>query len=140
MLVDLISGILLLTVTVTIHGAVISVSMRRLRNTRTIAGSFRHQTLILSRMAVWCVLAHLMEISVWAIFYVVAGVMPDFETASYFSAVTYATIGYGDVVPPEGWRLLAAMEGLAGILMCAWSGGFIFAIVARLQNVADRDK
>ena len=85
-------------------------------------------------------LAHLIEITLWAIFYLVAGVMPDFATASYFSAVTYATIGYGDVVPPEGWRLLAAMEGLAGILMCAWSGGSIFAIVSRLQNVANPDE
>lgn len=140
MLIDLISGVLLLTTTVAIHGAVISLNVRWLRNVRTITGSFRLQTLILSRLAVWCVLAHLVEITVWAIFYVAAGVMPDFETASYFSAVTYATIGYGDVVPPEDWRLLAAMEGLAGILMCAWSGGFIFAIVGRLQDVADRNE
>jgi hypothetical protein len=140
MLVDLIAGMLLLTLTVAIHGAVISLNMGQLRNVHTTARSFRHQTLILSRLAVWCVLAHLIEITLWAIFYLVAGVMPDFATASYFSAVTYATIGYGDVVPPEGWRLLAAMEGLAGILMCAWSGGFIFAIVSRLQNVANPDE
>jgi hypothetical protein len=50
----------------------------------------------------------------------------------YFSAVTYATIGYGDIVPPENWRMLAAMEGLTGILMCTWSGGFFFAIVSRM--------
>jgi Ion channel len=62
--------------------------------------------------------------------------MPGFDMALYFSAVTYATIGYGDVVPPENWRLLASMEGLIGILMCAWSGGFIFAIVTRLHHDA----
>ena len=58
--------------------------------------------------------------------------MPDLETAGYFSAVTYATIGYGDITPPVEWRVLASMEGLIGILMCAWSGGFIFAVVSRL--------
>ena len=36
--------------------------------------------------------------------------------------VTYATIGYGDIVLPQPWRVLAAMEGLTGILMCGWSG------------------
>jgi hypothetical protein len=140
MLVDLIAGVLLLTFTVAIHGAVISLNIRKLQLVRAVPRSFLKQTRMLAGLAVWCVLAHLVEIAIWATFYVAAGVMPDFETASYFSAVTYATIGYGDVVPPEGWRLLAAMEGLAGILMCAWSGGFIFAIVVRLQNVADRDR
>ena len=58
--------------------------------------------------------------------------MPSLETSFYFSSVTYATIGYGDIVLPETWRLLAAMEGLTGILMCGWSGAFFFAVVSKL--------
>jgi hypothetical protein len=30
----------------------------------------------------------------WGYFYQWRGIMPDLETALYFSAVTYATIGY----------------------------------------------
>ena len=34
------------------------------------------------------------------------------------------------------YRLLASIEGLTGILMCAWSGGFFFAVVTRVQKSA----
>ena len=63
--------------------------------------------------------------------------MPDLEIALYFSAVTYATIGYGDVVPPQDWRLIAGVEGLTGILMCGWSGGFFFAVVNRIYEARE---
>ena len=53
----------------------------------------------------------------------------------HFSAVTYTTTGYGDLVLDKGWRLLGAVEALTGILMCGWSTGFFFAIVNRLYEV-----
>jgi ABC-type anion transport system duplicated permease subunit len=60
--------------------------------------------------------------------------LPTIEASFYFSSVTYSTIGYGDVVLPETWRLLAAMEGLTGILMCSWSGAFFFVVVSKLYS------
>ena len=132
MIVQLLQGAVLVAVTVAIHGAALGWAMWWLKSAR--AGTLWRSYVILARLAVVCVFAHLVEIMVWAVFYVWYDVMPDLETAGYFSAVTYATIGYGDVTPPEYWRLLASMEGLTGILMCAWSGGFMFAVVLRLQE------
>jgi hypothetical protein len=60
--------------------------------------------------------------------------MPDLASALYFSAVTYTTTGYGDLVLAEEWRLLGAVEALTGILMCGWSTGFFFAVVNRLYE------
>ena len=38
----------------------------------------------------------------------------------YFSLITLSTIGYGDVVPLHGEvRMLAALEGIAGVLYIA---------------------
>jgi hypothetical protein len=38
----------------------------------------------------------------------------------YFSLITLSTIGYGDVVPVQGEvRMLAALEGIAGVLYIA---------------------
>jgi hypothetical protein len=126
------SGVLLVVLTVAIHSLVLSWCRSRLRLNRGPEGRFLADTWLLSKLAVWAVLAHLLEVSLWGIFYVWRGIMPGLETALYFSAVTYATIGYGDIVPPPDWRLLAAMEGLTGILMCAWSGGFFFAVASRI--------
>jgi len=60
--------------------------------------------------------------------------MPDFPSAAYFSAVTYTTTGYGDLVLPVSWRLVGAVEALTGILMCAWSTGFFLAIFGRMHD------
>ena len=60
------------------------------------------------------------------------GAMPDLTSALYFSAVTYTTTGYGDVVLPEAWRLVGGIEALTGILMCGLSTGFFFAVVSRM--------
>jgi hypothetical protein len=81
-------------------------------------------------------LLHLMQVSLWALLYWWR-IGWDFNTALYFSTVTYATIGYGDVVPPPQWRLVAVTEGLTGVLMLGWSSALVFAVV-RLFETAGR--
>ena len=82
---------------------------------------------------------HLIETGIWAMFYFWRDLFPDYETALYFSLGTYSTIGYGDVVLSQRWRLLGGIEGISGVLLCGLSGAFIFAVVnviyqARLQQ------
>jgi len=89
-------------------------------------------------VAGWMVLIHLVEIVLWALFYVWKEAMPEFSSAVYFSAVTYTTTGYGDLVLPSNWRLVGAIEALTGILMCGWSTGFFFAVVSRMVDVEHR--
>ena len=57
---------------------------------------------------------------------------PLWESAFYFSAASYATVGYGDVVLPWMWRTLGPVESIIGVLMCGLSASFLFAIVSRL--------
>ena len=64
--------------------------------------------------------------------------LPDAESAFYFSGVTYTTLGYGDVVLPPEWRLLAPLEALAGILMCGLSAGLFFATVTAIYSRRER--
>ncbi len=92
-------------------------------------------TWFLTRVTWWLILIHLVEVAVWGWFYLWQGCMPDAESAFYFSGVTYATVGYGDLVLPLKWRMLGPIEGLTGILMCGLSTGFFFAIVSRLSSV-----
>ncbi|HEU5134551.1 MAG TPA: ion channel [Steroidobacteraceae bacterium] len=134
MMLRLIQGVLLLGLTVAIHAAVLGAMLHGFQKNleKAMPMGFIRISWLLTRIAAVTVLAHLLEIAVWAGYYRLSGALPSFETSFYFSSVTYATIGYGDIVLPAPWRLHAAMEGLTGILMCGWSGAFFFAAVNRL--------
>lgn len=134
-LMRLIQGFLLLALTVTLHAFVLGGLLKHVQKNAALPARFVPQSRLLIRVAAVTVLAHLAEIALWAGFFVWKEALGTFELAFYFSAVTYATIGYGDVVLPEPWRLLAAIEGLTGILMCGWSAAFFFAVVTRLFGI-----
>jgi hypothetical protein len=74
---------------------------------------------------------HVLEILLWAGFYRWF-CFPLWESAFYFSAASYATVGYGDAVLPQMWRTLGPVESIIGVLMCGLSASFLFAIVTRL--------
>lgn len=76
--------------------------------------------------------AHLLEIAVWAVVFVLCGEFSEFGTAYYHSAVNYTTLGYGDVIMTPAWRLLGPLEAANGALMFGVSTAMIFAVIQRL--------
>jgi hypothetical protein len=72
------------------------------------------------------------EVWLWAASFTLIGVVDDFETALYFSTITFSTVGYGDVVPHPEWRMLAALEGVNGLLLIGWSTAYLIAAGMRV--------
>jgi voltage-gated potassium channel Kch len=133
MLSKLLSAWLLMAICVAIHAVGVTTALRRVKRRPVLTDSrFWSSTWMLVRVAGWTILLHMLEIAVWAVFYTWKEGMPDIQSAIYFSAVTYTTTGYGDLVLPETWRLVGAVEALTGILMCGWSTGFFFTVVNRV--------
>ena len=56
------------------------------------------------------------------------------ESALYFSATSYTTVGYGDIILSSKWRMLGPIESMLGILMCGLSVSLLFAIATRLMG------
>jgi hypothetical protein len=81
---------------------------------------------------------HLAEISLWAGFYYWGVGLPTLETSFYFSATSYTTVGYGDIILPHAWRLAGSLESLTGVLLLGWSAAFFFTVVHRLFEVRIR--
>jgi hypothetical protein len=77
-------------------------------------------------------LAHLIEIALWAVLFVICREFRDFGTAYYHSAVNYTTLGYGDLIMSPSWKLLGPLEAADGMLMFGVSAAIIFTIIQRL--------
>ena len=95
---------------------------------------FWHITRLFIGLSWMLALIHGAAIGVWALFYRWQGLLPDAESALYFSGVTYLTIGYGDLLLPSPWRMLAPVEGLMGMLMGSLSASLFFAIAVRIHQ------
>ena len=72
------------------------------------------------------------EVWLWAVVYQLLGSFPDFQTALYFSTSTFSTVGYGDVIVPHEWRLLASLESVNGFLLIGWSTAYLIAASMRV--------
>jgi voltage-gated potassium channel len=95
-------------------------------------GPFRSAALIVRLTAAVMVL-HGVLILFWASCYRRL-CFSSWESALYFSASSYATVGYGDVVLPSNWRMLGPLESIIGVLMCGISISLLFATVTRLVS------
>ena len=139
MLSQLLVGWCLLASSVVIHAYGVTSALRWLRRQEVDSARLQTWVWLFVRLAAWIIVLHIAEIIAWAVAYDVIRAMPEFQSAVYFSAVTYTTTGYGDLVLPERWRLLGAIEALTGILMCGWSTGFFFAVVDRIVTAPKHD-
>jgi len=87
---------------------------------------------ILSSVALLLFMLHMVEIALFAWFYLAAGAAGSFEQALFNSASAYSTLGQPDASFPLEWRLLGALEGLIGFLLLGWSTAFFVTDMNRL--------
>ena len=99
-------------------------------------GAVRLAVLVV-RLAMAVVILHCLEILLWAGFYR-WHCFPSWDSAIYFSASSYSTLGCSDLSLPSSWRTLAPLESVTGSLMCGISVSLLFAIVTRLINREER--
>ena len=136
-------GAVLIIITVIIHAVVLDrlIQMHdkyenviRLRFGR----SWKVPILIIAVIVIFC--AHIVQIWLWAFFYLFIDVLPDFETALYFSTSTFTTVGFGDIVLDKDWRLVSSFQSANGFILFGWSTAFIFEIMSKLyesENISD---
>ncbi len=130
-------GTLLAAATVVIHALGTSYWVRRLLQRHLDADGRWHaksELWILISTAVVLLGLHLVEVMLWALTYlwvVPEGQLDSFEQATYFSFVTFTTLGYGDITLGPEWRLLSGIEAISGILLVGWTTALLFAVLQR---------
>jgi hypothetical protein len=74
-------------------------------------------------------LGNIGQIVFWALLYSALGAFEDFETAMYFSGVTFTSLGYGDVVLDGRMRLLGPLQAANGLMMFGITTALFIAAV-----------
>jgi len=74
---------------------------------------------------------HTVEIWTWALAYAGLGATHSFTDALDVSTAMFATVGYGDVAVEPWWRLLTALEGIAGFILIGWSTAYLVGVSTR---------
>ncbi|MEO6582492.1 MAG: potassium channel family protein [Sphingomicrobium sp.] len=124
----------MVAITVMVHLVGLTVLIRLLRSHGRFARRLRILPLTLLLTASLGLFAiHTLEIWLFAALFLALNAFTHFEEALYFSTVTYATIGYGDLVMPHPWRILGAIEGATGILMLGWSTAVLVSLLSQLK-------
>ena len=133
MLSQLAYGAVLIAVTVLIHAVCLEGIMKAWRAI-SIEIAVRWRAISISLTIIGIFGAHVIQIWVWAIFYYFVEEIPTWESALYFSTSSFTTVGYGDLILSEEWRLLGSIEAINGMILFGWSTAFIFAGVSRIYG------
>ncbi|MGB5078924.1 MAG: ion channel [Sphingorhabdus sp.] len=138
MIIQLVVSTLMVVITVIIHGGGLAILERMLRGEVQMERAHHIPALSLRAMmfTLGLVLAlfvlHGIEIWLYAFLFEALGAVTDLETAVYYSTISYSGIGYDDRYIAAPWRLVAAIEGINGLLLLGWSTAFFVTIVAKL--------
>jgi hypothetical protein len=116
----------------------------------SLVGALRNRSSLLPRIELLiliaaAIVAHVIGISLYAFAYAwmyhqadVGDLVGEFSGSAtdffYFSAATYTTLGFGDVYATGAMRIIAALEGLNGLVLITWSASFVFASTSVLWD------
>lgn len=135
MLLQLSIGAALVVVSAVMHVVALDLINNRVRDVVALHAvplhtRIRIPLLIFAALATF--LSHVVQIWIWAAFYLLVGEFDALEPALYFSTVVFTTLGFGDIVVSPAWRLMASCEAAAGLLLFGLSTAFLFEVLREI--------
>lgn len=137
MLLQIFIGSIVMIATVIIHAGGMAVGLRWLIIAHDHQLELRPilvRSLVVGMLVFIIFVATLLEAWIWALTYLYLDVLTDYESALYFSMVTYTTLGYGDVVLEQDWRLLSSIQAANGIIIFGWTTALLIVAIHRFSR------
>jgi hypothetical protein len=135
-------GTIVSLVNIMIHALVTvgAIGVARAAGLRQTSRPRLHLMAVMVGTAAALMVAHTLEIFVWAVSYWMVGAAPAGSDLLYFAFVNYTTLGYGDITPVQEWRLKGPMTAMNGILLFGWSTAVLFEVLRKtLKHLAAID-
>jgi hypothetical protein len=99
--------------------------------------SFWSSLIVMKGVLLLLVIGNMAQVAIWALLFQVLGEFQVFSEAFYHSAVNFATLGYGDFVMSDKYKLLGPIEAINGVLMIGVSTG---ALMTAFNDVVKKTK
>jgi len=103
---------------------------RRLSNSGWFAGIWPLMVVMVVMMA-----GNFLQMAIWGAVFFFLGEFDSVQAAFYHSAVNFSTLGYGDVVMSDDWKLLGPLEAANGVLMFAMTSAALMAVLQHMIKV-----
>ena len=132
------SALLPVSLTVVIHGQGMGLAGRYFKrfapaaDGKTRAGT---RTIVLIAIVGIMLAAHFIEVTAWAIFYFLTGMLQDFREAMLYSVNAYTTLGASNIELPGRWKGLGGFEAMTAMLMFGWSTAVLAAVVQKTHSI-----
>ncbi len=127
-------GSLVIAVTVAVHAEMLALmsahSPRLMQLARAHLRRFSNTGFITAGV-LYILLAHTIEVWIWAFVLMATGAVSGLEPSVYFSLVSFTTLGFGDITLSTEWRLMSALIGANGFLLFGWSTAYMVELVRR---------
>ena len=137
MLVQLLIGISMTAMTIIVGSLIIVISTEQIQKYRDWLNRgqllFRH-VVALTLITTWLVVGLLIVMGLWALVLLALGVFSELEPALYFSMISFTTLGFGDVILPDQWRLLSGFIAMDGFILFGLNTAFLFEVLRRLRE------
>ena len=133
MMIQFLVGGIVSAISIMIHAIVTvgAVGIARTAGKRLTQWPRWHLMLVMVSTAATLMVAHTLEIFVWALAYALVGAAPSDSDLLYFAFVNYTTLGYGDVVPAAEWQLIGPITAMNGVLLFGLSTAVLFEVLRK---------
>ena len=95
----------------------------------------RSRNMVMMGIAAIMLGTHYVEVTIWAVFFFLRRLVPDWLSAVYYSLASYSTLGESNIMLPDHWRGLGGFESMNAMLMFGWSTAVLAAVVVKLHSL-----
>jgi hypothetical protein len=141
MITQLAIGSLVIALSIVVHVAfLVSAIVVLRRKGESLASGRRLFTLMMTLVltTLWLMAAHSISVWIWSAAFLLTGTFDALEPAVYFSLVAFTTLGFGDIILGEEWRILSGMAAANGLLLFGFSTAFLIDLFAKILKAQDR--
>lgn len=137
MLTQLLVGSVLICASIVVMVGFISIAIASLTRIGAwlVAGNPIVRTMIsLSGVVLWLLAALTVIVWIWAGAFYILGLFETFEESLYLAAVAFTTLGFGDVVIGQEWRLLSGLIAANGLILFSLVTAFLIEFLSQLRS------